>query len=77
MNNQEIELLGEEIEMLIQERAKLLKVAGAAAALIAHSSVQTLPDAVLKDAEMLSKAINQLREETLQDALDAVQDGVE
>ena len=77
MNNQEIELIREEIEMLIQERAKLLKVAGAAAALIAHASVNTLPEEVMSDAEMLSKALNALREETLKDALEAVQDGAE
>ncbi|MDD2720327.1 MAG: hypothetical protein PHH47_03360 [Gallionella sp.] len=71
MNNQEIELIREEVEMLMQERAKLLKVAGAAAALIAHSSVRTLPDEVLEDAEALSLALNSLREETLKDALDA------
>ena len=74
MNKQEIELLGEEIEMLMQERTKLLKVAGAAAALIAHASVKTLPEEVINDAEMLSKALNALREETLKDALDAMQD---
>lgn len=71
MNNQEIQLIREEIEMLMQERANLLKVAGAAAALIAHSSVQTLPDEVLQDAEALSVALNSLREETLKDALEA------
>jgi len=74
MNKQEIEILGEEIEMLMQERTKLLKVAGAAAALIAHASVKTLPEDVMKDAEMLSKSLNALREETLKDALDAMQD---
>jgi len=74
MNKQEIEILGEEIEMLMQERTKLLKVAGAAAALIAHASVKTLPEEVMKDAEMLSKSLNALREETLKDALDAMQD---
>lgn len=71
MNNQEIQLIREEIEMLMQERANLLKVVGAAAALIAHSSVKTMPDAVLEDAEALSLALNALREETLKDALEA------
>lgn len=71
MKNQEIQLIREEIEMLMQERAMLLKVAGAAAALIAHSSVKTLPDEVLEDAEALSVALNALREETLKDALES------
>jgi len=72
MNKQEVELLGEEIEMLMQERAMLLKVAGAAAILIAHTTVQNLSDEVVESAEKLSKALNELREETLKDALEAV-----
>lgn len=73
MNKQEVELLGEEIEMLMQERATLLKVAGAAAVLIAHADAQDLPAEVVEAAEQLSEAINALREETLKDALEAVQ----
>jgi hypothetical protein len=73
MNKQEAELLGDEIEMLMQERAMLLKVAGAAAVLISHSTVQDLSDEVVECAEKLSKALNALREETLKDALEAVQ----
>jgi hypothetical protein len=72
MNKQEVELLGEEIEMLMQERSMLLKVAGAAAVLISHASAQTLPPEVVEAAEQLSEALNALREETLKDALDAV-----
>jgi len=73
MNNQDIKLLGEEVEMLMQERAMLLNVAGAAAVMIGHATAQDLPDAVVEDAEKLSKALNALREDTLKDALDAVQ----
>ena len=73
MNKQEVELLGEEIETLMQERATLLKVAGAAAVLIAHADAQDLPAEVVEAAEQLSEAINALREETLKDALEAVQ----
>jgi hypothetical protein len=73
MNKQEVELLGEEVEMLMQERAMLLKVAGAAAILISHASAQTLPSEVVEAAERLSEALNVLREDTLKDALDAVQ----
>jgi hypothetical protein len=75
MNKQEAELLGDEIEMLIQERSLLLNVAGAAAVLIAHATVQNLPHEVVEAAEKLSGALNALREETLKDALDAVQAG--
>ncbi len=73
MNKQEVELLGEEIEMLMQERATLLNVAGAAAVLIAHADAQDLPAEVVDAAERLSEAINALREDTLKDALEAVQ----
>jgi hypothetical protein len=72
MNKQEVELLGEEIEMLMQERAMLLKVVGAAAVMISHATVRDLSDEVVEAAEALSKALNALREETLKDALDAV-----
>lgn len=72
MNRQEAELLGEEVEMLMQERAMLLKVAGAAADLISHATVHDLSDEVVDAAEKLSKALNDLREETLKDALEAV-----
>ncbi|MDX8378923.1 MAG: hypothetical protein R8K48_02595 [Gallionella sp.] len=75
MNEQEVALIGEEVEMLMQERAMLLKVTGAAAILITHATVQNLPDEVVDAAEKLSEAINALREETLQDALDAVKSG--
>ena len=77
MNKQEVELLGEEIEMLMQERATLLHVVGAAAVLISHANVQDLPAEVVDAAEKLSKALNVLREETLKDALDAVQAEIE
>ena len=77
MNKQEVELLGEEIEMLMQERAMLLNVAGTAAELIAHATAQNLPDEVVDAAEKLSEALNLLREETLKDALEAVQAEVE
>ncbi len=77
MNKQEVDLLGEEIEMLMQERAMLLKVAGAAAILISHANAKNLPSEVVDDAEQLSEALNALREETLKDALEAVQSEAE
>lgn len=74
MNKQEVALLGDEIEMLMQERATLLKVVGAAAVLIANANVKNLPAEVVEAAEKLSEAINALSEEALKDALEAVQD---
>jgi hypothetical protein len=77
MNKQEVALLAEEVEMLMQERASLLKVAGVAAGLISHANAQDLPYEVVEDAERLSEALNALREETLKDALEAVHGEVE
>ncbi|MBI3222038.1 MAG: hypothetical protein HYZ46_02950 [Nitrosomonadales bacterium] len=72
MNKQEVALLSKEIEMLMSERARLLKVVGAAAVLVANTDAATLPGSVVEAAEMLSEALNALPEETLKDALESV-----
>lgn len=77
MNKQEVELLSKEIEMLINERARLLKVVGAAAVLVANTDSKGLPATAVNAAEMLSEMLNALPEETLQDALESVQAEVE
>ena len=77
MNKQEIELLRREIEMLMAERARLLKVVGAAAVLVANTDAGTLPGGAMGAAEMLSETLNALPEETLKDALESVQAEVE
>lgn len=77
MNKQEVELLSKEIEMLMAERARLLKVVGAAAVLVANTDVRALPSGAVDAAEMLSETLNALPEETLKDALEAVQAEVE
>ena len=73
MNKQETELLRQEIEILMSERARLLKVVGAAAVLVANTEAQKLPQGAVDAAEMLSETLNALPEETLKDALDSVQ----
>ena len=73
MTKQEIDLLRREVEMLVKERGILLKAVGAAAILIANSEPENIPDAAVSAAEMLSEALNALPEETLQDALKAIQ----
>ena len=73
MNKQETEMLREEIEMLIQERTRLLKVVGAAAVLVANTDPGSLRDETMDAAEMLSETLNALPEETLKDALESVQ----
>ena len=69
MNKQEVELLSKEIEMLMAERVRLLKVVGAAAVLVANSDAGALPSGAVDAAEMLSEMLNALPEETLKDAL--------
>ncbi len=73
MDEQEEELLGKEMELLMAERSCLLKVAGAAAVLIANTDVGQLPAETVDAAERVSECLNALPEETLKDALEAVQ----
>ncbi|MDD5057889.1 MAG: hypothetical protein PHQ60_08450 [Sideroxydans sp.] len=72
MNKQEIELLSQEIEMLMNERARLLRVVGAAAVLVANADASKLQPNAVAAADMLSEMLNALPEETLKDALEAV-----
>ena len=65
-------MLREEVEMLMQERARLLKVVGAAAVLVANTDPESLRDEAMDAAEMLSETLNALPEETLKDALESV-----
>jgi len=77
MNRQEVALLSKEIEMLMNERAKLLRVVGAAAVFVANADPEDLPEAAVDAAEVLSETLNTLPEETLKDALDSVRAEVE
>ena len=73
LNKQEIAMLREEMEMLMGERTGLLKVVGAAAVLVANTDGRDLPAEAAEAAEMLSKLVNELPEETLLEALESVQ----
>jgi hypothetical protein len=77
MNNQEVAMLREEVEMLMRERTRLLKVVGAAAVLVANTDPESLRDEAMDAAEMLSETLNALPEETLKDALESVHAVVE
>jgi hypothetical protein len=72
INEEEIHMLRSEVEMLMKERQSLLKVAGAAAGLIAELDSRDLPQNTVEAADLLATSINTLAEETLQDALGAV-----
>lgn len=76
-HHEEIQLLRREIELLMGERQALLKVVGAAAVLIASLDSKRLPVAAVEAADMVATSINQLSEETLQDALSAVNAEIE
>lgn len=73
INAEEIALLRSELELLMKERHALLKVSGAAASLIAELHSGDLPTATVEAADILAENINALPEETLQDALNAIQ----
>lgn len=75
--DQEIALLRGELEMLMNERQAILKVVGAAAALIACLDSQRLPVGAVEAADVVATSINCLSEETLQDALSAVNAEIE
>jgi hypothetical protein len=73
INQEEIRMLRSELEILMKERHALLKVTGAAAGLIAELDSHDLPRGTAEAAELLAASINSLTEESLQDALNAVQ----
>ena len=62
-------MLSNEIELLMAERAKLLRVAGAAAQFVAVMDSRNLPEKVATEAEILAESVNALSEDTLKDAL--------
>jgi hypothetical protein len=70
--DQEIAMLRHEVEMLMAERQAILRVAGAAAALIASLDSKQLPVGAVEAADMVATSLNELSEETLQDALSAI-----
>ena len=75
--DQEITMLRREVEMLMGERQDILRVVGAAAALIASLDSKRLPVGAIEAADMVATSLNGLSEETLQDALAAVQVEIE
>lgn len=72
LNTQEVAMLREELEMLMAERSSLLKVVGAASVLMANTDGRDLPAEAAEAAEMLSRLVNELPEESLREALESV-----
>jgi hypothetical protein len=65
-------MLSKEVEILMAERARLLRVAGAAAQFVALMDVKKLPQNVATEADILAMSVNALPEDTLKDALGAI-----
>ena len=75
--DQEIAMLRREVERLMSERQAILHVVGAPAALIASLDSKRLPVGAIEAADMVATSLNQLSEETLQDALSSVHAEIE
>ncbi len=72
LKDQEITMLRKEMEILMGERQMLLRIAGTAATLIAELDEKTLPPATYEAAEFLGEFLNELPDESMSDALEAV-----
>lgn len=72
IKDEEITMLSKEMEILMSERRMLLRIAGAAAAFVAEIDTQSLPANTYEAAEFLAEFLNELSEESLRDALEAV-----
>ena len=73
----EIAMLRGEMELLMSERDGLLKIAGAAAAFVANVDVTALPKGCWDAADLLGESLNEVSEDTLKDALAAVEAEIE
>ena len=65
-------MLGKELDILMVERTRLLKVAGAAAQFVALMESRALPKSVATEADLLAESVNALSEDTLRDALASI-----
>jgi hypothetical protein len=65
-------MLSKEIEILMAERSRLLRVAGAAAQFVAVMDVRNVPEKFATEADILAESVNALSEDTLKDALNAI-----
>jgi hypothetical protein len=68
----EVEMLRSEIEMLMADREKLLRVAGTAAKFVEKVNIARLPVSAIPLAEAVASSVNALSEDSLREALLAV-----
>ncbi len=73
----EVSMLRAEIEMLMGERAGLLRTVGAAAVFVANMDSKSLPEETYTSADVLAHALNALPEESLRDALEIIRSEVD
>ena len=65
----EVEMLRSEIEMLMTDRERLLRVAGAAAKFVEKVNIARLPVSAIPLAEAVASSVNALSEDSLREAL--------
>lgn len=68
----DVAMLRSEIEMLMADRERLLRIAGAAAKFVEKVNIAKLPVSAIPLAEAMASAVNALSEDTLREALLAV-----
>jgi hypothetical protein len=68
----DVTMLRSEIEMLMADRERLLRIAGSAAKFVEKVNIEKLPVSVIPLAEAVASAVNALSEDTLREALLAV-----
>ncbi|MBL8513940.1 MAG: hypothetical protein JNJ55_08100 [Betaproteobacteria bacterium] len=65
----DVAMLRSEIEMLMADRERLLRIAGAAAKFVEKVNIAKLPVSAIPLAEAVAANVNALSEETLREAL--------
>ncbi len=69
LKDQEIDMLRKELEILMSERERLLRIAGAAAVFVAELDIGDLPEDTYEAAEVLAESLNTLPEDALGEGL--------
>ena len=64
-----VQMLRSEIEFMMSDREALLRIAGAAAKFVEMVNIARLPVSAIPLAEAVASSVNQLSEESLQEAL--------
>ena len=64
-----IQMLRSEIEFMMSDREALLRIAGASAKFVEKVNIARLPVSAIPLAEAIASSVNQLSEESLQEAL--------